>query len=260
MRVAILCGGLGTRLREETEYRPKPMVEIGGRPVLWHIMRHYARHGLTDFVLCLGYKGDVIRDWIVDYRARNGDARVDVGAQRIEYLDPLPEEERWVVTLAETGPETPTGGRIIRAAKYLTDGTFMVTYGDGLSNVDLRRLLTFHRDRRKLVTVTGVRPFTRFGELRVRDGVATGFREKPQLEEGWVNGGFFVMETEALRYLTPDSTLEAEPLERLAADGQLAVFEHEGYWAAMDTYREAQKLNDEWASGHPGWLGAPPAK
>ena len=254
MKVAILCGGQGTRLREETEFRPKPMVEIGGRPILWHIMRHYARHGHEDFVLCLGYKGEIIRSWVVNYPAMNSDVRVHIGSQRIEYLDPLSDEQGWKVTLAETGALTPTGGRLLRVKRYLDGGTFLATYGDGVSNVDLKRLVAFHREHGRIATVTGVRPITRFGELHVKDGVARVFREKPQLDEGWVNGGFFVFEPGIFKYLTDDATLEREPLERLASDGQLAVYEHRGFWAAMDTYRETQQLNEEWASGRPGWL------
>ncbi len=254
MRVVVLCGGQGTRLREETEFRPKPMVEIGGRPILWHIMRHYSRHDVNNFVLCLGYKGDIIRRWILDYPSMNADVQVHIGSQKVEALQSLQDESRWTVTLAETGELTPTGGRLLRARRYVEKETFMCTYGDGLSNVDLTALLRFHREHGKVATVTGVRPFTRFGELQVRDGVALGFREKPQLEEGWVNGGFFVFEPGIFDYLADNATLEREPLERLAEAGQLAVYQHEGYWAAMDTYREAQQLNEEWRSGRPGWL------
>jgi glucose-1-phosphate cytidylyltransferase len=230
------------------------MVEIGGRPILWHIMRHYARHDVHDFVLCLGYKGDVIRRWILDYPVMNADVRVQIGSQKVEPLEPLREESRWSVTLADTGALTPTGGRLLRVRRYVERETFMCTYGDGVSNVNLTELLRFHRERGKTATVTGVRPFTRFGELQVRDGMALGFREKPQLEGGWVNGGFFVFEPGIFDYLADDTTLERDPLERLAAAGQLAVYQHEGYWAAMDTYREAQQLNEEWRSGRPGWL------
>jgi glucose-1-phosphate cytidylyltransferase len=254
MNVVILCGGQGTRIREETEFRPKPMVEIGGRPILWHIMRHYSRHGHQEFVLCLGYKGDVIRRWILDYPAMNADTRVDIGAQRTEQLQPLADEAKWRVTLAETGAETPTGGRVLKVKRYVGKEAFLCTYGDGLSNVDLAKLVAFHKERGKVATVTGVRPFTRFGELQVKGGMATGFREKPQLEEGWVNGGFFVFEPRIFDYLDEGATLEREPLERLVADGQLAVYQHSGYWAAMDTYREMQQLNEEWRSGSPGWL------
>lgn len=254
MKVAILCGGQGTRLREETEFRPKPMVEIGGRPMLWHIMRHYARFGHEEFVLCLGYKGEIIRTWIVNFPAMNSDVRVHIGSQRLEYLDSLSEEQGWTVTLAETGALTPTGGRLLRVKRYLDGGTFLATYGDGIANVDLKRLVAFHRQQGRIATVTGVRPLTRFGELDVKDGVARGFREKPQLDEGWVNGGFFVFEPAIFDHLSEDATLEREPLERLASAGQLAVYEHRGFWAAMDTYRETQQLNEEWASGRPGWL------
>ena len=254
MKVAILCGGQGTRLREETEFRPKPMVEVGGRPILWHIMRHYARFGHHDFVLCLGYRGDVIRTWVMAYPAMNSDVIVHVGSQRIEYLDPLPEEREWTVTLAETGAGTPTGGRLVTARRHLGDETFLMTYGDGVSNVDIAKLIAFHSEKGKIATVTGVRPITRFGELAVSRGIATGFHEKPQLEEGWVNGGFFVFDQRIFDYLDESATLEREPLERLANDGQLAVYEHAGYWTAMDTYREMQQLNEEWASGAPGWL------
>lgn len=254
MKVAILCGGQGTRLREETEFRPKPMVEIGGRPILWHIMRHYARFGHEDFLLCLGYKSEVIRNWIVNYPVMNTDVRVHIGSQKVEYLEPMREERNWTVTLAETGATTPTGGRLVRARQHLEGGTFLATYGDGLSNVDIGALLSYHREKGKIATVTGVRPITRFGELDVRAGIARGFREKPQLNEGWVNGGFFVFEPQIFEYLDEDATLEREPLERLAREGQLAVYEHAGYWVAMDTYRETQQLNEEWASGHPGWL------
>ena len=254
MKVAILCGGQGTRLREETEFRPKPMVEIGGRPILWHILRHYARYGHHEFVLCLGYKGEVIRNWVLNYPAMNSDVTVHIGSQRIDYVEPVRDEKDWVVTLADTGAATPTGGRLRKVSRHLEGGTFLATYGDGLSNIDIGKLLAFHRARGKIATVTGVRPLTRFGELAVKDGIATGFQEKPQLEEGWVNGGFFVFEQGIFDYLSDDATLEREPLERLTRDGQLAVYEHVGYWTAMDTFRETQQLNEEWASGKPGWL------
>ncbi len=254
MKVVILCGGLGTRLREETEFRPKPMVDVGGRPVLWHVMRHYARYGYEEFVLCLGYKGDMIRSYFLNYLAMNNDVRVDVGGQRVSYLDPPNDEWRWKVTLAETGLETLTAGRLLRAARHVAGETFFLTYGDGLSNVDIAKLLRFHREQGRLATVTGVRPPSRFGALEVREGVALDFREKPRLDEGWVNGGFFVMEPGALVYLREEVMLEREPLQRLASDGQLAVYQHAGYWTAMDTYRDFVALNEEWASGRPGWL------
>jgi glucose-1-phosphate cytidylyltransferase len=254
MKVVVLCGGQGTRLREETEFRPKPMVEIGGKPILWHIMRHYSRYEFNDFVLCLGYKGEVIRSWIVDYPAMNADVTVTVSTGIAKQLQPLGEEAKWNVGLIDTGADTPTGGRVTRVRRYVDGETFMCTYGDGLSNVNLGKLLEFHRGHGKIATVTGVRPFTRFGQLHVTNGVATGFREKPRLDQGWVNGGFFVFEPKIFDYLDEKATLEREPLERLAADGELAVYQHQGYWAAMDTYRETQQLNEEWRSGRPGWL------
>jgi len=253
VKVVILCGGRGTRLREETEFRPKPMVEVGGRPILWHIMSHYSRFGHHDFVLCLGYRGDVIRNYFLNYRSMNADVRVHIGDQRIEYLKPLTDETAWTVTLAETGSDTPTAGRLMIASRYFPGESFFCTYGDGLSNVNLRQLLEHHRTQRKLATVTAVRPRARFGRIDIRDGNAVAFREKP-LEEGWINGGFFVFEPGMLAYLREDVALEGTPLERLAADAQLSVYEHEGYWAAMDTYRELVALNDEWSSGRPGWL------
>lgn len=253
MQVVILCGGLGTRLAEETEVRPKPMVEVGGKPLLWHIMKIYSHHGFHDFILCLGYKGDVIRDYFLNYHARNSDVRVQLDSERVEHLGAFHDEKRWSVLLAETGDVTPTGGRIKRIAKYIEGETFLATYGDGVGDVDLGRLVEFHRAQGRAATVTAIRPQTRFGELRVDGELATSFREKPQLDQGWVNGGFFAFERRALDSLTDESTLEREPLERLAKDGQLAVFRHEGYWRSMDTLRDKRALEDEWSGGKPGW-------
>lgn len=253
MKVAILAGGLGTRLREETEYRPKPMVEIGGRPILWHIMKIYAAHGFTDFVVCLGYKGDAIRDYFLNYEMRNRDFTITLGAHDIQtYGDH--HERGWQITLAETGLNTMTGGRLKRVARYLGDQAFMVTYGDGVADVDVTRLLAFHRNRGKLATITGVRPSSRYGELSVDDGMVKLFREKPQVHEGWINGGFFVLEPRALELIAGDEdTLEVSLLMKLAERGELAVYQHEGFWQCMDTYREAQLLNDLWSSGKPPW-------
>lgn len=253
MQALILCGGRGTRLAEETEVRPKPMVEIGGRPLLWHIMKIYSAHGFSDFILCLGYKGDVIRQYFVDYHVMNSDVRVHVAEQRIEYLGAFHDEDRWTVLLAETGSETPTAARILRASRYIVGDRFMVTYGDGVANVDIRKLLAFHLGHGKLATVTGVRPIARFGELRVEGDRVVEFREKPQTAEGLINGGFFVFERRALEYMRDDAMLEREPLERLARDGQLCVYRHDGFWRAVDTLREKQALEAEWASGAPGW-------
>jgi glucose-1-phosphate cytidylyltransferase len=253
VQAVILCGGLGTRLAEETEVRPKPMVEIGGKPILWHIMKLYSHYGVTDFVLCLGYKGDVIRDYFLNYGSMHSDVAVNIGERRVEHLDAFHDEANWRVVLAETGQLTPTGGRLHRIARYIEGDEFMATYGDGVADVNLNELLAFHRKQGKLATVTGVRPATRFGELRLRGDLAYEFREKPQLEEGWINGGFFVYRRDALKYLRPDSILEREPLEQLARDGELAVFRHPGYWRPMDTMRERRALEEEWATGRPPW-------
>ena len=253
VQAVILCGGLGTRLSEETEVRPKPMVEIGGKPILWHIMKTYSHYGIVDFILCLGYKGDQIRDYFLNYSTMNSDVIVNVGDRSVEHLEPFHDEASWRVLLAETGALTPTGGRIQRIGKYITGDEFLVTYGDGVADVDVKKQLAFHRAQGKLATVTGVRPASRFGELHIRGDLVSEFREKPQLDEGWINGGYFVFKREALRYLKPDSTLEKEPLENLARDGQLAIFRHEGYWRPMDTMRERRALEEEWASGRPPW-------
>ena len=253
VQVVILCGGLGTRLSEETDLRPKPMVEIGGRPILWHIMKTYSSFGLFDFILCLGYKGDIIRDYFLNYGTLNSDVRIEIGERRVEYLQPFHDEAKWRVLLAETGQQTATGGRIHQIGRYIDGADFMVTYGDGLADIDIAELLRFHRAQGKLATVTGVRPAGRFGELTLRGDLVEEFREKPQIHEGWINGGFFVFKKEALEYITEDSTLERQPLERLAQNGQLAVFRHSGYWRPMDTMRDKRALEDEWASGKPAW-------
>lgn len=255
MQTLILCGGMGTRLREETEYRPKPMIEIGGRPILWHIMKGYAAHGFTDFVVCLGYKGERIKEYFLNYEAMNNDFTVELGTRHsIAYYDPH-DENGWRVTLADTGIQTMTGARIKRASRYVTGDRFMVTYGDGVSDVDLRALVAFHERAGTLATVTGVHPSSRFGELLVDGSLVQQFSEKPQTHEGLINGGFFVFERGALDYLTDDPAciLEREPLERLAADGQLAVFRHQGFWQCMDTYRDYQQLNQLWDAGDAAW-------
>jgi glucose-1-phosphate cytidylyltransferase len=255
MQTLILCGGMGTRLREETEYRPKPMVEIGGRPILWHIMKCYAAHGFTDFVVCLGYKGEMIKEYFLNYEAMNNDFTVELGKPNaVAYYD-AHGENGWRVTLADTGIDTMTGARIKRASRYVRGTRFMVTYGDGVSNVDLRSLVAFHDQSRTLATVTGVHPSSRFGELLVKGDRVEQFSEKPQTHEGIVNGGFFVLERKALDYLSddPGCVLEREPLERLARDGQLSVYQHHGFWQCMDTYRDYQHLNHLWDSGDAAW-------
>jgi len=255
MQTVILCGGLGTRLREETEYRPKPMVEIGGRPILWHIMKSYAAHGFTEFVVCLGYKGERIKEYFLNYEAMNNDFTIELGASRLD-LHASHGERGWRVTLADTGLHSMTGTRIKRVSRYLTGDRFMLTYGDGVANVDIRALVDFHQRAKTVGVVTGVRPSSRFGELLTdgRDHVKQ-FSEKPQTHSGLINGGFFVFDRRFLEYLTDDDdcVLEREPLERLAADGQLSVYQHDGFWQCMDTYRDHQLLNQLWESGQAAW-------
>jgi len=256
MKVVILCGGQGTRLREETEVRPKPMVEIGGRPILWHIMKLYAHYGLTDFTLCLGYKGYIIKDFFLNYEARMKDFTVALGPTPSVKFHNGHREEGWSVTLAETGETAMTGARLRRVRRYLDGGPFCLTYGDGVGDIDLGALLRFHRSHGKIATVTAVRPPGRFGELQVEGRRVTSYTEKPQITEGVINGGFFVFEREfAERYLDDrdDLVLEKEPLQRLAADGELMVWQHEGFWQPMDTYREWKLLEDLWSKGEAPW-------
>jgi glucose-1-phosphate cytidylyltransferase len=253
LKVIILCGGQGTRLREETESRPKPLIEIGGRPILWHIMKHFGYHGFRDFVLCLGYRGDMIKRYFLDYEAMNNDLTICLGEQhRIIYHDAHAEQD-YTVTLSDTGQNTMTGGRLARVRRHV-DGTVFVTYGDGVSDIDLHAALDFHRKHGRLATVTTVRPVHRFGILEVDpSGLVTRFTEKPQAE-GWANAGFFVFEPGVFDYLDGDETiLEAEPLERLARDGQLMAYRHEGFFFAMDTYREYMHLNNMWEKGQVPW-------
>jgi glucose-1-phosphate cytidylyltransferase len=253
MKVVLLAGGLGTRLREETEFRPKPMVDVGGRPILWHIMKSYAHYGFTDFVVCLGYKGDVIRDYFLNYENRHRDVTVTLGTRDVEVLSSHA-EAGWRVTLAETGEKTLTGGRLRRVASYLGRQRFMVTYGDGVADIDVKRLLAFHEAHGKLGTITAVRPSSRFGEVVIERGVVRAFAEKPQVQAGWINGGFFVFQPEVLDLLTGDQqSLEQSVLEKLTAMNQLAVYEHHGFWQCMDTYREMEFLNDLWARGRASW-------
>ncbi|RJX31013.1 MAG: glucose-1-phosphate cytidylyltransferase [Oxalobacter sp.] len=255
MKVVILCGGLGTRLAEETQVKPKPMVEIGGRPILWHIMKIYERYGHLDFLLALGYKGEVIKDYFLNYHAHQSDLSVRLKTGDVEYGAPTSED--WRVGLISTGAASMTGGRLLRLKPHLKNqGTFMLTYGDGVSNVDIKELLAFHRSHGKMATVTAVRPPARFGDLAIEGGKVMRFAEKPQAGEGWINGGFFVFEAGVFDYLESDATvLEREPLERLAADGQLMAYHHSGYWQSMDTLRDKQALEEQWASGAAPWKG-----
>jgi len=252
MKVAILAGGAGSRLAEETEVKPKPMVEIGGYPILWHIMKLYSHYGFNEFVIALGYKGEVIKKYMVDYCPLSSNLTVDIGKGDVAVHDgPRPE---WVVDLVDTGQKTLTGGRIKRLAPYLRDGTFMLTWGDGLSDVNLHRLLEFHRSHGKLATLTAVRPPARYGRLTLDGDQVELFEEKPQLGEGWINGAFFVLEPEIFDYIDGDDTQwEREPLERLAADGQLMAYQHTSFWQCMDTLREKYLLESWWRTGQAPW-------
>lgn len=240
-------------MREETEFRPKPMVEVGGRPVLWHIMKNLAHYGITEFIVAAGYKSDVIKDYFLNYKARNNDFTVRLGDRDSLQFHGDHDEANWSVTVAYTGENTMTGGRVFRAAQYLTGGKFLVAYGDGIANVDIDALERAHQAAGTLVTVTSVQPTSRFGVMELSDSdLVLRFREKPQLE-GWVNVGFFVMEPEVIDYLDPECVLEQEPLRRLAVDHQLSAYRHNGFWQPMDTYREARLLNDLWDSGDAPW-------
>lgn len=253
LKVVILCGGLGTRMREETEYRPKPMVEVGGRPVLWHLMKLFAHHGLTRFVICVGYRGQMIKDYFLNYEAWNNDCTVTLGQAGPVQFHGSHTETGWEVTIADTGAETQTGGRVKRVERYLDGDTFIVTYGDGLADVDLTALLAFHRAHGRLATITTTRPLSRFGIVDVDAGQEVRrFREKPQGDE-WVSSGFMVFERPFLEYLDEDCILERAPLERLAAEGQVVAYQHDGFWQPMDTYRELLMLNELWNSDKAPW-------
>lgn len=255
MKTVILCGGLGTRLSEETQLRPKPMVEIGGRPILWHIMKIYERHGMNDFVLALGYKGEVIKDYFLSYHARQSDLTVHLKSGQVDYSNPTAED--WHLSLIDTGANTMTGGRLLRLKPYLqSGGTFMLTYGDGVSDVDITALLAFHRSHGRLATVTAVRPPVRFGELSIDEKRVTDFQEKPQAAEGWINGGFFVFEPAIFDFIDDDSTmLERDPLVQIALKNELMAYHHPGYWQCMDTLRDKQALEELWANGKAPWKG-----
>jgi glucose-1-phosphate cytidylyltransferase len=253
MKVVVLAGGLGSRLAEETELRPKPLIEIGGRPILWHILKHYARHGFSEFVVALGYKGEAIKRYFLDYRALRGDLAVRLKTGEVELHAP-PDDEDWTVHLVDTGHDTHTGGRVRRLRPLLEGGTFMVTYGDGVSDVDLGALLRFHREQGRVATLTAVRPPARFGGLSFDGERVARFTEKPQIGEGWINGGFLVCEPAVFRYLDDDRTsLEADAMERLAADGELAAYRHHGFWQCMDTLRDKRLLESLWSAGQPPW-------
>ena len=254
MKVVILCGGLGTRLREETEFRPKPMVPVGPRPMLWHIMKFYAHYGFKEFILCLGYKGDVIKDYFRNYQWFNNDVTLRLGAAPEITYHNQHEEEDWQVTLIDTGQATMTGGRVRRALDYVPEEEFLLTYGDGLCDVSLPKLIDFHRAQGGLATLTAVRPGGRFGELSLHDDKVTSFREKPDGEIGYVNGGFFVLNKKIAQYLQDDRDIfEFDALPKLATAGKLRAFRHDGFWQCMDNPREVEVLNKLWNDGTAPW-------
>ena len=255
MKTVILCGGKGTRLREETEYRPKPMVEIGNRPVLWHIMKIYASYGFKDFILCLGYKGNMIKEYFLNYEAMNNDFTINIGRHNQILVHNNHTENDWLVTLVNTGDETQTGARVKRIEKYIDSDTFMLTYGDGVANIDISRLLSYHRSHGKCATMTGVKPSSRFGELVLEDNHVVKFNEKPAAMEGIINGGYFVLNRKIFDYLSEDDdcVFEKDPLENLSADRELMVYNHEGFWQCMDTYREMELLNAYWKNNLAPW-------
>jgi glucose-1-phosphate cytidylyltransferase len=252
MKVAILAGGVGSRLSEETTVKPKPMVEIGGRPILWHILMHYSQYGFNDFVLALGYKGEVIKKYFVDYCSLESNLTVKLSSGKV-----TPHENKnpdWSVELIDTGIATLTGGRIKRLAPFIGNNTFMLTWGDGVSNVDLHKLLKFHRSHGKVATVTAVRPAARFGHMTFDGDRVLEFSEKPQAAEGWINGAFFVLEPQVFDYIAGDETQwEKEPMERLAAEGQLMAYRHGDFWQCMDTLRDKVLLESLWQKGDAPW-------
>ena len=255
MKVVILCGGQGMRLREETEIKPKPMVTIGDMPILWHIMKTYAHYGFNDFILCLGYKGEVIKDYFYRYEILANDFTVELGSRKVK-IYPKHSEGGWKVTLADTGLEAMTGARTKRIEKYIDTDTFMLTYGDGLTDLNIQELLNFHNSHGKIGTLTGVFPPSRYGELLIHEDRVLTFKEKPKDHNNSINGGYFVFNKKLFEYLKDaDSScvLEREPLERLAADGELKVFRHEGFWQCMDTYRDYKYLNELWQDGNAPW-------
>jgi glucose-1-phosphate cytidylyltransferase len=255
MKVVILCGGLGTRLREETEFRPKPMVNIGTKPVLWHIMKRFSQFGYSDFILCLGYKGEMIKEYFYHYELMNNDFTVELGKADTYTLHQAHAEHGWKVTLANTGEKALKGARIKRIEKYITDDLFILTYGDGLADIDIQHLVDFHKKHGKIITISGVNPASRFGEMKVVDDRVVSFREKPQNTDSLINGGYMVLDKRVFSYLKDDDACEFEigPLEQIAAEGQLMMYKHPGTWACMDTLRDTEYLNKLWEQGEAFW-------
>lgn len=255
MKAVILAGGLGTRLREETEFRPKPMVEIGKKPILWHIMKIYAHYGFKDFILCLGYKGEMIKEYFYHYEMMNNDVTIELGKKDKINIHQSHDEVEWKITLADTGDKALKGARIKRIEKYIDEDMFMVTYGDSIADIDINSLLSFHKKHGKLATVTGVNPASRFGELKIKNDSVRSFIEKPAISDNFINGGFFVFDKQIFKYLTSDDgcDLEMGALEKIAEDGQLMVYKHKGFWSCMDTIRDMEYLNKLWNENKSKW-------
>lgn len=252
LKIIILAGGLGTRLSEETDLRPKPMVEIGDHPILWHIMNTYSHYGHNDFYIALGYKGDQIKQYFINYNSLENNVVVNLKTGHTDYINKTGKD--WTIHLIETGKATETGGRILKLEEYIGNETFLLTYGDGVSDINIDQLIKFHKSHGKIATITAVRPPSRFGRLEFDGNTVTSFSEKPQIGEGWINGGFFVLEPDIFNYIQDDDTIfEREPLERLASEGQLEAYKHEGFWQPMDTLRELRLLRSMWESGSAPW-------
>ncbi|WP_258102281.1 glucose-1-phosphate cytidylyltransferase [Marinoscillum pacificum] len=253
MKIVILAGGFGTRLSEETALKPKPMVEIGGKPIIWHIMKTYSHYGFNDFVICLGYKGYVIKEYFANYFLHQSDVTIDMNSNSFEYHKS--EAEPWKVSLVDTGANSMTGGRIKRVKEYIGNEPFMLTYGDGVGNVDIKNLVTFHQSHGKLMTVTSVQPSGRFGALNINSEMEVkSFLEKPKGDGSWINGGFFVCQPEVIDYIECDETIwERDPMERIASDGEMKAFKHEGFWKPMDTLRDKNELENLWGEGSAPW-------
>jgi len=252
MKTVILAGGFGTRLSEETSVLPKPMVEIGGKPILWHIMKMYSSHGYNDFVICLGYKGYIIKEFFINYFLLHSDLHVNLENNSIEVLNN--NVDPWKITLIDTGQDTMTGGRIKRIKEYVGDESFFLTYGDGVSDVDFKKLLAFHESQKVAATLTAVQPPGRYGAFTLESEKISSFREKPRGDSAWINGGFFVLEPEIFDYIENDTIVwEREPMEHLAHDGKLAAYKHEKYWQSMDSLRDKNVLEEIWSSGNPPW-------
>ncbi|MBA3536113.1 MAG: glucose-1-phosphate cytidylyltransferase [Tatlockia sp.] len=252
MKAVLLAGGLGTRISEETSLRPKPMIEIGGKPILWHIMKLYSAHNIHNFIVCLGYKGYVIKEYFANYFLHMSDVTIDISNNKMEIHQNS--SEPWLITLVDTGDQTMTGGRLKRVAHHLDNNDFCLTYGDGVSDVDISSVISFHQKQNKLATLTAIQPPGRFGSLLIEDEQVKGFKEKPQGDGGWINGGFFVLSPKVIDYIEGDDTIwEKAPLETLSAEGQLSAFHHDGFWHPMDTLRDKNYLEELWESGNAPW-------